>query len=66
MRRDKAGKILCDFKAMDQYLEIAKKHEMLDEINLFGVLGNWDAYLFGNPLIDFKDPIRVSYFDENS
>lgn len=64
--KNQAGKIVCDFKAMDQYLEIAKKHGMLDEINIFGVIGNWEAYLFGNPLTDFKDPIRISYYDEST
>lgn len=37
---------------------------MLDEINIFGILGNWDAYDFGNPLKDYRDPIRISYYDE--
>lgn len=62
--KDKEGKILCDFTSMDRYIELAEKHEMAQEINLFGILGNWDARDFGNPLIDHKDPIRISYFDE--
>lgn len=62
--KDKEGKILCDFTAMDRYIELAEKHRMAQEINLFGILGNWDARDFGNPLIDYKDPIRISYFDE--
>ncbi|MGB5824410.1 MAG: glycoside hydrolase domain-containing protein, partial [Proteocatella sp.] len=60
------GNIECDFTAMDRYLEIAKKHGMAKEINLFGILGNWDGFDFENPLSEFKDPIRVSYFDKRS
>lgn len=58
------GELLCDFSAMEAYLSLAQKHGMAEEINLFGILGNWDARDFGNPLVDFRDPIRVSYFDE--
>ncbi|MGO1469364.1 MULTISPECIES: DUF4091 domain-containing protein [Bacillota] len=64
--KNKLGNILCDFSAMDKYIEIARKHNMLDEINIFGIIGNWDAFKFGNPLEDYKDPIRISYFDEKT
>lgn len=62
--RSVEGELLCDFRAMEAYLSLAQKHGMAEEINLFGILGNWDARDFGNPLVDFRDPIRVSYFDE--
>lgn len=62
--KDADGKLRCDFSAMDEYINLAQKHKMADEINLFGLLGNWDAYDFGNPLTDFQDPIRLRFFDE--
>lgn len=61
--KDERGEIRCDFRAFDAYIAIAQKYGMAEEINLFGVLCNWDAYSFGNPLEDFYDPIRISYLD---
>lgn len=61
--REKDGKLSCDFSAMDQYIALAEKYHMAEEINLFGIIGNWDALDFGNPLEDFRDPIRVGYLD---
>lgn len=66
VKKDEDGNILCDFTAMDKYLKIAQKYGILEEINIFGVLGNWDAYDFGNPLTDYRDPVRVSYYDEKT
>lgn len=57
------GRFTCDFSAMDRYISLCSKHGINQEINLFGILGNWDALDFGNPLHDFKDPIRLSYLD---
>lgn len=57
------GRIVCDFTALDQYIDLAHKHGISQEINLFGILGNWDAKDFGNPLVDFADPIRIRYLD---
>lgn len=61
--RDKDGEFFCDFSAFNRYIALAEKYRMADEINLFGILGNWDAKDFGNPLVDYKDPIRISYKD---
>ncbi len=64
--KDINGNIKCNFSAMDKYIEIAERHGILEEINIFGILCNWDARDFGNPLKDYRDPIRVSYFDEDT
>ena len=53
--KNKEGKIVCDFSAFDRYIEIFMKHRIDEEINLFGMLGNWDACSFGNPIQDYKD-----------
>ncbi|HFL2581267.1 TPA: DUF4091 domain-containing protein [Clostridioides difficile] len=58
------GKIKCNFESMDRYISIADKYKMAKEIDLFGLLGNWCAGEFGNPVEGYKDPIRVRYFDE--
>ncbi len=60
------GKINCDFTAFDRFISLCEKHGISQEINLFGILGNWDRVDFGNPLEDYEDPIRISYYDEKS
>lgn len=62
--KNREGEFICDFTSLDRYVELAQSHGMAQEINLFGILGNWDAYDFGNPLTDLRDPIRISYFDQ--
>ncbi len=58
------GKFRCDFSALDRYVAVCMENGVKDEVNIFGILGNWNAYSFGNPLEDYDDPIRVSYYDE--
>lgn len=62
--KNKDRKIVCDFSSFDRYIEIFMKHGIHEEINLFGMIGNWDAYSFGNPIPDYKDPMRINYYDE--
>ncbi|GAA0790006.1 DUF4091 domain-containing protein [Hathewaya limosa] len=64
--KDVNGKIKCDFKNLDRYIKIAMECGINREINLFGLLGNWEARTFGNPLEEYKDPIRLNYYDEKS
>ncbi|SHJ58915.1 DUF4091 domain-containing protein [Tepidibacter formicigenes] len=64
--KNKNGKLLCDFSILDRYIEICIKLGIDEEIDLFGLLGNWDAFDFGNPIKDYKDPIRLNYYDEGS
>ena len=59
------GELVADFTALDRYLDLCLSYGMAEEINLFGLLGNWDAYAFGNPLVDYEDPIRVQVYDED-
>lgn len=64
--KDINGKLNCDFSVLDRYIQLCMEQGIDEEIDLFGLLGNWDAISFGNPLKDYKDPIRVSYLDEAS
>ena len=60
----KNGNIKCDFSAFDRYIDLCMKHGITEEINIFGIIGNWDAFSFGNPIENYYDPIRISYYDE--
>ncbi|GAA0740440.1 DUF4091 domain-containing protein [Clostridium oceanicum] len=65
LKKDKKGKFLFDFSNLDRYIEICMKLGIEKEIDLFGISGLWDAKGFGNPIKDYRDPIRVRYFDES-
>lgn len=66
LKKSKSGEIICDFSVLDKYIEICMELGIDKEIDLFGLLGNWDARGFGNPLKDYNDPIRLNYYDEES
>lgn len=62
----KNGRLSCDFSAMDRYIDICFSHGIGEEINIFGIIGNWDAYSFGSPIGDLRDPMRVVCYDEDT
>lgn len=61
----KDGNIVCDFSNLDKYIDLCFKYNINKEINLFGIIGNWDAFKFGSPLKDYRDAIRINYYDED-
>ena len=66
VKKDKEGEIYCDFTALDRYIDICTSHGIDEEINIFGILGNWDYELFGSPMTDYNEAIRIRYYDEKS
>ncbi len=62
--KDKNGKVKCDFTNVDKYIDICFELGIDREIDIFGIVGNWDGKVFGNPMKDYKDPIRISYFSQ--
>ncbi|MDO5088616.1 MAG: DUF4091 domain-containing protein [Leptotrichiaceae bacterium] len=61
----KNGNLNLDFSNLDRYVGICEKLGINEEINLFGLIGNWHGYDFGSPLTDYRDPIRISLYDED-
>lgn len=66
VKRNTKGSIECDFSVLERYVGLCAKYGIDSEINIFGLMGNWDAFSFGNPVPEYKDPIRVSVYDEFS
>ncbi len=60
------GKLVLDFEAFDRYIEICQRLGMCEEIDLFGILGNWETSCFGKVLEDFNEPIRVRVYDKDN
>ena len=63
--RKKAGKFIYDFRNMDRYIDLCMKYGIKDEINIFGIIGNWHGLDFGSPIEEYRDPIRVKVYDED-
>jgi len=66
VKRNLDGNIECDFIALERYLNICFKYGMKKEIDIFGLLGSWQRTDFGNPLKDYDDYIRISFFSEKN
>lgn len=59
--KNEDGTFSYNFEYMKRYIEVAKRVGIKEEIDIFGLLGNWDAYAFGNPVVGYRDPIRLKY-----
>lgn len=59
----KNGKLKLDFSALDRFIEICQNLGMCEEINLFGIIGNWNRGQFSVILEDFDEPIKVRVHD---
>lgn len=64
VKKDSAGSYVCDFSVLDRYIEMSFSYGMDREIDLFGLVGIWDKG-FGNPIEDYEDAVKVSYYDES-
>ena len=65
LKKTREGKIVCDFEALDRYIELAISLGIDKEIDIFGIIGVWDMG-FGSPITDYSDPLRLNYYDESS
>lgn len=63
--KKKDGKFVYDFTNMDRYIDICMRHGIKEEINIFGIIGNWHGRDFGSPIQEYRDPIRVKVYDED-
>lgn len=57
------GTLHCDFAVMDRLIETYLAAGIDQEIEVIGLLGAWHD-VFGTPLTDYPDPIRVRLYDE--
>jgi hypothetical protein len=68
VRRTADGSLHCDFSHLDRLLELAARHRIDREIDLFGLINIWidEEYGFGKPAPDSPDAVRVRCLDETS
>lgn len=62
--RSKAEGLRCRFDVLDRYIDTLAGAGIDQEIEVIGLLGAWHD-VFGNPLTDYPDPIRIRLFDED-
>ncbi|TYA14721.1 DUF4091 domain-containing protein [Paenibacillus faecis] len=62
------GTFSYDYRAMDRYIELAERYGIKEEIELFGLLNVWETQdgVYGSPVSDYPDGIRLRYFDERT
>ncbi|MFL5680905.1 MAG: DUF4091 domain-containing protein [Chloroflexota bacterium] len=68
VRRAAFGELVLDFSVVDRVLELAARHGMDREIEVFGLIGNWtDAECgFVSIIEGHPDAVRIRVFDEGS
>lgn len=66
--RDETGQLRFEFGKMDRLLDLAAKHGMDKEIEIFGLLNIWvdEAFGFGKVAPDAPDAIRVRCHDQRT
>lgn len=62
--KEENGEFSYDFSIIDTYINICFKHGIDREIDVFGLLCNWGAFEFGNPVDESYSPIRLNYYDK--
>lgn len=64
--KTKEGRFAYDFAALDRYVELAEKHGIREEIEVFGLLNIWQdpAAGYGAIVEGSPDGVRVRYYDE--
>lgn len=63
--KDTEGKLTCDFRNMQRYIDLCKNYAIDGEIALYGLLGVWNKDGFPrNEVKDYSENISVRYFDE--
>lgn len=65
VRKKISGIFECDFGPLDRYIELALSLGIDREVDIFGLMGVWDRG-FGNPIEDYSDAIKISYYDETT
>jgi hypothetical protein len=68
VNRDEMGTLHFDFQNMDRLLELASKHGIDKEIEVFGLLNIWvdEEFGFGAVAPDVPDAIRVRCYDQKT
>ena len=65
VEKDINNNLVCDFTAMDRYIDLCFRYGIDKEIEVFGLLNIWmcPEEGFGGVVENFSDGIRVRYFD---
>lgn len=64
--KDREGRLRPGFEKLERLLQLAERHGMAEEIEVFGLLNIWvdEAHGFGKVIPDAPDSIRVRCYDQ--
>ncbi|MBQ3860433.1 MAG: DUF4091 domain-containing protein [Clostridia bacterium] len=63
-KKTRDGRIECDFRAMQRYIDTAAKYGIDREISVYGLCNVWSQCGFTHPAEDYPDGVRIRYLDE--
>ena len=63
-KKTRDGRIECDFRAMQRYIDTAAKYGIDREISVYGLCNVWSQCGLTQPAKDYPDGVRVRYLDE--
>lgn len=63
-KKTRDGRIECDFRAMQRYIDTAAKYGIDREISVYGLCNVWSQCGFTQPAEDYPDGVRIRYLDE--
>lgn len=61
--KDKDGKFIYDYSAMDRYIELCHSKGINGDITLYGLIGIWKMPYFNTQLPDYPEAVKIRYFD---
>ena len=64
VRKTREGRIECDFRAMQRYIDTAAKYGIDREISVYGLCNVWSQCGLTHPAPDYPDGVRIRYLDE--
>ena len=67
LTKTKENKLVCDFSAMQRYIDLCFKYNIKGDISLYGLLGVWVKPLYPHLKIkDYPEPLQIRYYDETN
>lgn len=61
--KDKNGKFIYDYSALDKYIELCMSKGINGDITLYGLIGIWKMPYFNTQLPDYPEAVKIRYLD---
>lgn len=61
--KDKDGKFIYDYSALDKYIELCISKGINGDITLYGLIGIWKMPYFNTQIPEYPEAVKIRYFD---